>query len=93
MPEPRASSRPSTGWRSPRAVGAIPTRLDWWPTAVGATRARTHLVELGIPQQSLINEALSAILDGSVGGRRGGGRRGQALGPVPPTPSRPASPA
>jgi acetyl-CoA C-acetyltransferase len=32
---------------------------------VGANRARTHLVELGIPQQSLINEALSAILDGS----------------------------
>jgi acetyl-CoA C-acetyltransferase len=32
---------------------------------VGATEARTHLVELGIPQQSLINEALSAILDGA----------------------------
>ncbi|HWD51600.1 MAG TPA: hypothetical protein VG412_04315 [Acidimicrobiales bacterium] len=32
---------------------------------VGATGARTQLVELGIPQQSLINEALSAILDGS----------------------------
>ena len=32
---------------------------------VGATRARTHLVELGVPQQSLINEALAAILDGS----------------------------
>jgi acetyl-CoA C-acetyltransferase len=32
---------------------------------VGATLARTHLVELGVPQQSLINEALSAILNGS----------------------------
>lgn len=32
---------------------------------VGASEARTHLVELGIPQQSLINEALTAILDGS----------------------------
>jgi acetyl-CoA C-acetyltransferase len=32
---------------------------------VGASQARTHLVELGIPQQSLINEALGAILDGS----------------------------
>ena len=27
--------------------------------AVGARRARTHLVELGIPQQALINEALA----------------------------------
>jgi acetyl-CoA C-acetyltransferase len=33
--------------------------------AVGAREVRTHLVELGIPQQGLINEALSAILDGS----------------------------
>jgi acetyl-CoA C-acetyltransferase len=32
---------------------------------VGGSEARTHLVELGIPQQSLINEALAAILDGS----------------------------
>ncbi|HWE71135.1 MAG TPA: hypothetical protein VG205_12255 [Acidimicrobiales bacterium] len=32
---------------------------------VAASEARTHLVELGIPQQSLVNEALSAILDGS----------------------------
>jgi acetyl-CoA C-acetyltransferase len=32
---------------------------------VGATGARTHLVELGIPQQALINEALGAILEGS----------------------------
>jgi acetyl-CoA C-acetyltransferase len=32
---------------------------------VGAVTARTHLVELGIPQQSLINEALSAIASGA----------------------------
>ena len=32
---------------------------------VGATGARTHLVELGIPQQSLINEALAAITSGA----------------------------
>jgi acetyl-CoA C-acetyltransferase len=32
---------------------------------VGATGARTHLVELGIPQQSLINDALAAIAEGS----------------------------
>lgn len=32
---------------------------------IGATTARTHLVELGIPQQSLINEAMAAILTGA----------------------------
>ncbi len=32
---------------------------------VGASGARTHLVELGIPQQSLINEALAAIASGA----------------------------
>ena len=32
--------------------------------AVGARSARTHLVELGIPQQALINDALRAILAG-----------------------------
>jgi len=31
---------------------------------IGAPGAVTHLVELGIPQQSLINEALAAILSG-----------------------------
>jgi acetyl-CoA C-acetyltransferase len=31
---------------------------------VGAPEARTHLVELGIPQQSLINDALRAVLTG-----------------------------
>jgi acetyl-CoA C-acetyltransferase len=32
---------------------------------VGASGARTHLAELGIPQQSLINDALSAIASGA----------------------------
>ncbi len=32
---------------------------------MGAAGARTHLVELGIPQQSLINEALAAIASGA----------------------------
>ncbi|MGH3577323.1 MAG: acetyl-CoA acetyltransferase, partial [Mycobacterium sp.] len=32
---------------------------------VGAPRARTHLTELGVPQQSLINDALSAIASGA----------------------------
>jgi acetyl-CoA C-acetyltransferase len=33
---------------------------------VGATVARTHLVDLGIPQQTLINQALAAILAGEI---------------------------
>jgi len=32
---------------------------------IGAAEATTHLVELGIPQQSLINDALAAILSGA----------------------------
>ncbi|HEY1989061.1 MAG TPA: hypothetical protein VGG43_06330 [Acidimicrobiales bacterium] len=50
---------------------------------VGATRARTHLVELGVPQQSLINEALTAILDGSseVAAVVGGEAKRWARGP------------
>lgn len=32
---------------------------------VGASEARTHLVELGIPQQNVINDALAAILAGA----------------------------
>ncbi len=33
---------------------------------VGARQAKTHLVELGIAQQSLINDALAAILSGAA---------------------------
>src|SRR5690348_14493815 len=33
---------------------------------IGARDAHTHLVDLGIPQQTLINQALSAILDGEL---------------------------
>lgn len=33
---------------------------------IGASGATTHLVDLGIPQQTLINEALSAILAGEL---------------------------
>src|SRR5260370_9911997 len=32
--------------------------------AIGANRARTWLVDIGIPQQTLINDALRAILQG-----------------------------
>ena len=60
---------------------------------VGATRARTHLTELGIPQQVLINQALSAIGAGAsevavvVGGearRWARGGRTLARPPQPP---------
>jgi len=33
---------------------------------IGAPSAQTHLVDLGIPQQTLINQALSAVLAGEV---------------------------
>jgi acetyl-CoA C-acetyltransferase len=49
---------PQGNWSYPDPARLVADR-------VGATRARTHLVELGIPQQSLINEALAAILEGS----------------------------
>ncbi len=40
---------------------------------VGAGSARTHLVELGIPQQALINDALPRHPGRRVRGGRGGG--------------------
>jgi acetyl-CoA C-acetyltransferase len=49
---------PQGNWAYPDPARLVADR-------VGATQARTHLVELGIPQQSLINEALGAILEGS----------------------------
>src|ERR1035437_4674002 len=49
----------------PQGSWAYPDPARLVAEAVGAREVRTHLVELGIPQQSLINEALSAILDGS----------------------------
>ena len=33
---------------------------------IGARDAQTHLVDLGIPQQTLINQALAAILAGEL---------------------------
>lgn len=41
---------------------ADPARLV--ATRTGAERARTHLVDIGIPQQTLVNAALRSILDG-----------------------------
>jgi acetyl-CoA C-acetyltransferase len=49
----------------PQGSWAYPDPARLVAEAVGAREVRTHLVELGIPQQSLVNEALSAILDGS----------------------------
>ena len=43
---------------------------------IGAPGARTHFAQLGVPQQTLVNQALRAIVDGQsdvavvVGGRR-----------------------
>lgn len=49
----------------PQGSWTYPDPARWVAEAVGAREVRTHLFELGIPQQSLINEALVAILDGS----------------------------
>ncbi len=48
---------PQGNWAYPDPARLVADR-------VGARECRTHLVELGIPQQSLINQAMSAILEG-----------------------------
>ncbi len=48
---------PQGNWAYPDPARLVAER-------VGATRARTELVELGIPQQSLINGALAAVAAG-----------------------------
>ena len=48
----------------PQGTWAYPDPARLVADRVGATGCRTHLVELGIPQQSLINQALIAILEG-----------------------------
>jgi acetyl-CoA C-acetyltransferase len=49
----------------PQGSWAYPDPARLVAAGVGARRAVTHLVELGIPQQSLINDALAAILSGA----------------------------
>ena len=49
----------------PQGNWAYPDPARLVARAVGADGARTHLVELGIPQQSLVNDALAAILAGT----------------------------
>ena len=48
---------PQGNWAYPDPARLVADR-------VGATGCRTHLVELGIPQQSLINQALRSIVEG-----------------------------
>ena len=45
----------------PQGSWAYPDPARLVARGVGAPSARTHLVELGIPQQSLVNEAIEAI--------------------------------
>ncbi len=49
----------------PQGTWTYPDPARLVAARVGATGARTHLVELGIPQQSLINDAMAALLSGS----------------------------
>ena len=48
----------------PQGTWSYPDPARLVAERVGASRARTHLTELGIPQQVLINQALSAIAAG-----------------------------
>ena len=49
---------PQGSWTYPDPARLVAERI-------GASDAVTHLVELGIPQQSLVNDALAAILSGA----------------------------
>jgi acetyl-CoA C-acetyltransferase len=49
---------PQGSWTYPDPARLVADR-------VGAVGATTHLVELGIPQQSLVNDAMAAILSGA----------------------------
>jgi acetyl-CoA C-acetyltransferase len=49
---------PQGSWTYPDPARIVATRI-------GAPASTTHLVELGIPQQSLIDDALAAILSGA----------------------------
>jgi len=49
----------------PQGSWAYPDPGHLVAAMVGASGARTHLAELGVPQQSLINDALSAISSGA----------------------------
>ena len=48
----------------PQGTWGYPDPARLVATRVGATEARTHLGELGVPQQTLVSQALRAIADG-----------------------------
>jgi len=49
----------------PQGSWAYPDPARFVAERIGSPEATTYLVELGIPQQSLVNEALAAILSGA----------------------------
>ena len=58
-----------------RAVGRVAVPRGTWSYSdpgrivaerIGAPGAQTHLVDLGIPQQTMVNQALAAIIDGEL---------------------------
>jgi len=49
----------------PQGTWSYPDPARLVAAAIGAGHARTHLVELGIPQQTLFNDAMAAVLEGS----------------------------
>jgi len=75
---------PQGSWTYPDPARLVAHRI-------GASGATTHLVELGIPQQSLINDALAAILSGGsevavvVGGEAKRWVRDRERAGLPPT--------
>jgi acetyl-CoA C-acetyltransferase len=75
----------------PQGSWAYPDPARLVAHRIGAAGAVTHLVELGIPQQSLINDALAAILSGGsdvavvVGGEAKRWVRDRARAGLPPT--------
>lgn len=74
---------PQGSWTYPDPARLVAGRI-------GAERATTCLVELGIPQQSLVDDALAAIMSGAsevavvVGGEAKRWARGQELAGRPP---------
>ncbi len=51
-------------WAVPQGTWSYADPARLLSDAVGATGACTHLVALGIPQQTLLNDAMAAIVDG-----------------------------
>ena len=74
---------PSTGWRCPRGAGPTPTRLGWWPIAVGAPGATHPPRGAGHPPADPDQRRAGRHPGRLLRGGGGGGRRGQAVGPRP----------